>query len=103
MKKETIKAFFDNLADNWDAGMVRNEEVINTILATGTLTVAHGMSREKINKHHQGAAKDVSMGLMELEKLTEIFNKYLKVTVSVSNDDMYQVTGKYNTCLGSYI
>ena len=30
----------------------------------GVLTVAHGMSREKIDAHHHGSASKVSMGLM---------------------------------------
>ncbi|MCR4833181.1 MAG: class I SAM-dependent methyltransferase, partial [Butyrivibrio sp.] len=30
----------------------------------GVLTVAHGMSREKIDAHHRGCAHDVSNGLM---------------------------------------
>lgn len=59
----------------------------------GTLTVAHGMSREEIDAHHRGPAKDVSMGLMTVENLAKIFEKYLKVTVTISNDRMYQVVG----------
>lgn len=60
----------------------------------GTLTVAHGMSREAIDHHHEGAAKKVSCGLMPHTELMRIFEKYLKVTVAVSDHRMYQVTGK---------
>jgi len=59
----------------------------------GTLTVAHGMSRDQINAHHQGCAKHVSLGLMEVESLAEIFSKYLTVTTKISDDRMYQVVG----------
>lgn len=59
----------------------------------GTLTVAHGMSREKIDAHHSGAAHGVSLGLMPAEDLAAIFSKYLKVTVTISDDRMYQVVG----------
>lgn len=60
----------------------------------GTLTVAHGMSREVIDAHHHGAAKDVSVGLMEADKLAGMFEKHLAVTVNISDDRMYQVVGK---------
>lgn len=192
MDKEAVIAFFDRLAPNWDADMVRNDEIINTILdnagvaenktvldvacgtgvlipdylqrkvesvtgidisprmaeiakakfsqervtilcgdvetadfdrlfdcvvvynafphfpdperliqrlscllqPNGTLTVAHGMSREKIDAHHHGAANHVSNGLMSVEDLSEIFAKYLTVTIMISNERMYQVVGK---------
>ena len=61
----------------------------------GVLTVAHGMSREKINAvHHSDSAKKVSNGLMEAEELAEIFSRYTTVTRVISNDMMYQVAGK---------
>jgi len=60
----------------------------------GTLTIAHGQSREKIDAHHNGSAKHVSNGLMEVEKLVEIFERYLDVTVSISDEKMYQVVGR---------
>lgn len=59
----------------------------------GTLTVAHGMSREKIDNHHSGAANKVSNGLMSEDELAEIFGRYLTVTVKISDDNMYQVAG----------
>ena len=59
----------------------------------GTLTVAHGMSREKIDAHHHGAASHVSNGLMEAEALAAIFAKQLRVTREISDERMYQVTG----------
>ena len=59
----------------------------------GTLTVAHGMSRAAIDHHHEGPASKVSMGLMHEDDLAAIFAKHLTVTVKISNDHMYQVTG----------
>ncbi len=68
---------------------------LSGLLASGgTLTVAHGMSREKIDAHHHGAASGVSVGLMEADRLAEIMGKSLSVTVQVSDGRMYQVTGK---------
>ena len=60
----------------------------------GTLTVAHGMSREKIDAHHHGSASHVSNGLMSAEDLAEIFKKHLSVSAVVSDERMYQVVGK---------
>lgn len=62
--------------------------------AGGTLTVAHGMSREKIDAHHRGSAGHVSKGLMSAEELSGIFAEHLKVTSLVSDERMYQVVGK---------
>ena len=59
----------------------------------GTLTVAHGMSRAQIDRHHEGAASKVSLGLIHEDALAAIFAKYLTVTVKISDDHMYQVTG----------
>jgi demethylmenaquinone methyltransferase/2-methoxy-6-polyprenyl-1,4-benzoquinol methylase len=60
----------------------------------GTLTVAHGMSREKIDAHHHGAASHVSNGLMSAEDLAAIFEIHLTVTTVLSDDRMYQVGGR---------
>ena len=60
----------------------------------GTLTVAHGMSRAHIDRHHQGAASKVSVGLMHEDALAEIFARHLTVTTKISDDRMYQVTGR---------
>ena len=69
--------------------------VLASHLATGgTLTVAHGMSRAQIDHRHEGPASKVSVGLMHEDSLAEIFSRHLTVTVKISNDRMYQVTGK---------
>lgn len=60
----------------------------------GTLSVAHGMSREWINRHHEGRASKVSIGLLSEQELSRIFSKYLEVTTVISNDEMYQVCGQ---------
>ena len=62
----------------------------------GTLTVAHGMSRAAIDRHHEGCASKVSIGLMHEDALSAIFENYLTVTTKISDDTMYQVTGQFN-------
>lgn len=59
----------------------------------GILTVAHGMSREKIDAHHHGAAKGVSMGLPPAEAVAGSFAAHLTVTTVIDNETMYQVVG----------
>ena len=59
----------------------------------GRLTVAHGMSREAIDNHHNGEASKVSNGLMTADSLRKIFEAHFQVEVVISNDYMYQVSG----------
>ena len=77
---------------------IDGEELIkhlSTLLKDGgTLSIAHGMSRDNINKHHEGSANAVSNELMDAEELAKIMNKYLVVKDVISNDSMYQVVGK---------
>lgn len=74
------------------------EKLIHTLTGylkpSGTLTVAHGMSRAKIDAHHEGAASKVSLGLMHENELADIFTMDLEVIVKISDERMYQVTGR---------
>lgn len=60
----------------------------------GILTVAHGMSRAALDRHHQSCADQVSLGLMHEDLLAELFFRYLTPCVKISNQQMYQVAGK---------
>ncbi len=60
----------------------------------GRLTVAHGMSREAIDSHHEGTASKVSIGLMHEDALAAMFRKYLHLTTKISNNRMYQLVGQ---------
>lgn len=59
----------------------------------GRLSVAHGMSRKMIDKHHEGTASRVSMGLMSEQTLKALMEPYFDVDVVISDDRMYQVSG----------
>ena len=74
----------DKLIENMAAHLVNG----------GYFTVAHGMSRERIDAHHRGCASSVSNGLMEAEELSKLFEKHLEVTEVISNDEMFQVVGR---------
>ncbi|MBQ6654114.1 MAG: class I SAM-dependent methyltransferase [Erysipelotrichaceae bacterium] len=60
----------------------------------GYLTIAHGMSRDKINNHHSNVSIEVKKPLKAVEELAEIMSEFLKVTTIISNEDMYQVAGR---------
>ena len=60
----------------------------------GRLSVAHGMSREKLTRHHSGSASPVSIELPEAHELAKLFAPWFDVDVVISNDEMYQVCGK---------
>ena len=91
---------------NFDAIVVYNafphfpngENLIRTLSRLlrpgGTLTIAHGMSRAAIDRHHSGSASKVSVGLIHEDTLAELFSKHLTVTTKISNDTMYQVVGR---------
>ena len=60
----------------------------------GVLSIAHGMSREKINDHHSGSAKQVSLGLMPAADLAKLCQKYLKIETVIDDEVIYQIVGK---------
>lgn len=69
------------------------ERLSTLLVEEGKLSVAHGMSREALLKHHSGKAKEVSLELPEAQKLAKIFEPYFKVDVIISDNEMYQVSG----------
>ena len=60
----------------------------------GRLSVAHGMSRAMLLSHHAGAASSVSIVLPEAETLAAMFAPWFDVDVVISDERMYQVSGK---------
>lgn len=60
----------------------------------GTLTVAHGLSRKRINEHHAGMNTRLSEDLMSIEELSELFSEFLEVIYTNSDEQSYQATGR---------
>ena len=58
----------------------------------GRLSVAHGMSRAALIKHHERAST-VSIDLLHEQDLAALFAPYFDVDVVISTDRMYQVSG----------
>ncbi len=60
----------------------------------GRLTVAHGMSRQALAAHHAGRAEKVSKMLPDVLEMKELMQPYLFVDVTISNDEIYIVSGR---------
>ena len=69
------------------------EHLAQWVKAGGRLTVAHGMSREKLLRHHSDSASHVSIDLLEAHELAKLFAPWFDVDVIISDDRMYQVAG----------
>ena len=63
------------------------------LIPGGRLTICHGMSRKKINAHHNNSANKVSMGLMSEIELSELFKAYFDADTVLSNDEIFVVSG----------
>jgi len=59
----------------------------------GRITVAHGMSREKIDAHHKGSAGKVSVGLMHEDELARLMGQWFFVDQKISDKEKYVVSG----------
>ncbi|MBR3779611.1 MAG: class I SAM-dependent methyltransferase [Clostridia bacterium] len=62
----------------------------------GRITVAHGMSREALIKHHSGKAQKISSVLPEADELAEIMKPYFNIDTKISTDEIYIVSGRKN-------
>lgn len=60
----------------------------------GRITIAQGMSREALIKHHSGSAEKVSTILPEAEELAEIMKAYFITDTIISTDEIYIVSGE---------
>lgn len=95
-----------NIADTYDVVMVYNafphfpdpgkliKKLADVTGPVGRLSIAHGMSRAKIDAHHSGSARHVSNELLTVEALSDIMSEHFAVDILISDDNMYQVAGK---------
>ena len=70
------------------------ERLAKWVKPGGRLSVAHGMSREKLVQHHAGSASRVSIDLLEAHERAELCAPWFDVDGMISDDQMYQVCGK---------
>ena len=69
------------------------EALARVVKPGGRLSVAHSMSRDKLQQHHSGRASKVSIDLIHEKELAALFGPFFDVDVVISNDRMYQVAG----------
>ncbi len=60
----------------------------------GRITIAHGMGREMLIKHHSGRAEKVSSILPEAEVLAEVMSDFFTIDTKISTDEIYIVSGE---------
>ncbi len=65
----------------------------NATIKGGRLSIAHGMSREALQKCHSDKAKNVSLPLPEKEEIANLLSSYFDVDVMISDETMYMVSG----------
>lgn len=95
---QTFESAYDvamvyNAFPHFPSGLELIRKLAQFIRPGGTLSIAHGMSKEKIDEHHKGSAQHVSNGLISVEEMKKLFDPYFDVTVALSDDRMYQVCG----------
>ena len=65
-----------------------------TLAHGGTLTLAHGMSRARLEQHHSGVPAAVSRPLPSLEALEALLPLSLRPEIRVDNEEMIQLTAR---------
>lgn len=60
----------------------------------GIFSIAHGMSYEMLERHHQGVPEDVASPLPPKEELKKMMEKYFDITACVFDERMMQIAGR---------
>ena len=60
----------------------------------GILSIAHGMSRDKLLEHHLKKASDISIELLNITDACFLLEEDFEVVHAISNNEMYQLVGK---------
>lgn len=69
------------------------ESLYNALKDTGRVTVAHGMSREALTRHHSGSAKSISNILPDIDEMEKLMSPFFAVDEKISTDEIYIVSG----------
>ncbi len=65
----------------------------NALAKGGRISIAHGASREEINRCHSGKPNKVSLPLPEAQEVAKLLSPYFDVDIIISNNEMYQISG----------
>lgn len=69
------------------------ENLSKAIKIDGRLTVAHGMSKEVLEKCHSDKAKNISLPLSEKEEISALLSSFFDVDIMISDSRMFVVSG----------
>lgn len=97
--KHTFDTQFDNIVVYNAFPHFGNPEGLISNLSSclkngGKLTIAHGMSRDRINAHHCNISKNLFVDLITIDELSDLVGRYLRVTITVSDENMYQIVAE---------
>lgn len=59
----------------------------------GRISIAHGASREEIQKCHEGKASKISLDLPEIQEVKKMLESDFDIDIMISDDKMYQISG----------
>lgn len=69
------------------------ENLSKMLNENGRISIAHGSSREKIQKCHQGKASKISLDLPPITDIQKMLEKNFNIDIMISDDKMYQISG----------
>ncbi|MBR2801278.1 MAG: class I SAM-dependent methyltransferase [Erysipelotrichaceae bacterium] len=70
------------------------QQISRNLKADGVFSIAHGMSREKLLRHHDNVPADVSTLLPEVQDLAKEASEYFDIFYTVSDAERYQLCGR---------
>lgn len=104
MKKEDVASFFDGCASEWDGDLIRNDEVIGTILdksdvsqGTAVLDVACGtgvLFEDYLKRNTLVTAIDISREMVKIAK-----SKYPEIRIICGDAENYSFKEKFDVIM----
>lgn len=91
--KEFDRIMIFNAYPHFESPEILVEKLTKSLKTGGRFSIAHGASREEIQKCHSGSAKSISLDLPEAEDVAKLMSKHLKVDIIISDSQMYMVSG----------
>lgn len=70
------------------------KKVSELLVPGGRFTVAHGMSREALNRHHDGLPANICTDLLPAVEEAKIWHKHFEVDSIVDIDNFYLISGR---------
>lgn len=68
------------------------DRLVSLVNIGGSIVIAHGMSREKINRHHSGKSAIVSHELPAAKVIADLFPSKMKISKIIDNEKMYLIS-----------